>query len=208
MVETFELRWFLDAMPAAFRGFRGRQEARVDWYAPVDGGTSSVKLREARLEAKFLCEEIGFRLRGRKVTLQRWSKTSRPLLRSEAASISETVRAHWIAVRKQRVLRHCSVLEGRLVPQSSQATHAVQIESTRITLPGEMPNAWTCCLEIPVLRGQACLERVADALFEELLLDVGSLPQVESYPAWLCRNRHQTEVAPGGNESSPPRRFS
>ncbi len=189
MLETYEIRWFFYSPLEAFQHWKGNFERRTDWYAPIWNETSSVKIREAHLETKFLLGERPTPIGTTEFDLQHWTKSSQPLPSEEEKQVVASATAHWLGIEKTRSVQHFSLVGNDIRRQPLPNRDTVQVEWTQLSLDGRT-DAWTLCLESSAASGAESLLRVLLDLLNRMNLNAAKFPPAQSYPRWI---RNQTE---------------
>ena len=191
VVETMELRWFLDGeIPDAVRQAFGSDEAsayeeRTDEYLRETGEAVGIKLRGGRLEVKL---RTG-RIETDRGAIETWTK------RPPGGAAAERVRGEapdaWVAVVKRRRLRKF-VLEGAELREIGAVEHletGCQAELTALSVAGR--RAWTMSLESygPPDQRRPALEACAGRLLPELAGAGFDPSRAEccGYPAWIAK---------------------
>lgn len=190
---TLEVRWFSQLRPfdpSDVYADAIQPECRTDWYAPLAGNRTGVKLREGRLEAKLQLESLGERQLGPvRGQLERWTKWSGLVTETQGPTDSLLDDSGWIAVSKRRFMQTFE-LEGtklRMVPERS--VDGCDFELTEIQVRGQ--TWWTVGFEatgseasiFQNLEGtvDACLTGAGIECTEQLGMSCG-------YPQWLARH--------------------
>ncbi|QEG38767.1 hypothetical protein [Roseimaritima ulvae] len=194
--ETFEIRWFFDSPPAAFRAVHGRPEQRTDWYAPSSDGATSVKLRGAdpdspgRVESKLRSDSrIAVLYGNEQHRVEAWVKISLVAEDGDAAAerLWRHARQHWCQVVKRRWLRFDRLQDGHwITAPETDAGDYVEVEWSEVRI-AERP-AWTFCLEAPRALGSGILQNWFDHHRgrDSLIPDLTGCGPTQSWPERLA----------------------
>jgi hypothetical protein len=184
MLDTYELRWFFETPVQAFHHWGGDREQRTDWYAPIWSQTSSVKLREFNIEAKFLSGNLKLPVGSTNLKVQHWKKLSQPLPSDSEQQIVGVATNHWLCLEKMRIVQHYGMVGGGICRIPDATDDSVQVEWSQITLD-DRSDVWTLCLESPVDPGAAQMIEVLSHLRDQMNFDLSTFPQEQSYPSWI-----------------------
>lgn len=183
---TRELRWFFAEPPAAFTAWRGEEQRRVDYYAPLCDGRLGVKLREGRLEVKVLLgeEPVGATSLP-DLNHQLWRKTSQPVDEAGVDALEAWAAEFWLPVRKRRWVRSFQRRGGHFMESNSAGSaNAAAAEWAEVRLHDRV--AWTFCVEADAELPRNACGQVVQRSLAALQVDVARFPRPQSYGAWIA----------------------
>ena len=187
---TMEVRWFSQSRPfdpLAVFGEELEPECRTDWYAPVDGGRTGVKLRDGRLEAKLRTELIGERSFGQiHGQLERWTKWSGIVSESHAPTAQVLDDCGWISVAKRRYMQSYEVDGPALRLTQERSENGCDFELTELQV--RQQTWWTVGFEATGSEATILvnLERtVTESLLRSGIHHAHQLGRSCGYPEWL-----------------------
>lgn len=198
IVESAEVRWFLEGQPDAGRvrrwfGDSSSEGERVDWY--LSSGRSDlgfkarlVKGAPAKVETKYLLGAIGAveLAPGIVGNVERWQKLSLELDDPELRR-----RGRWIEVRKDRILLKFAWEDGKLSPAISRETRIPAGAGFELTTVWGDPKVSGYSIGVEAFGPSAQLLRIVQATCSTVFGQAPDLTLPEalslSYPAWLAK---------------------
>lgn len=149
MFRTYEMRWFFTQIPLdVSKHFERNTElqSRTDWYASPVSPRCGIKLREGRLETKFLESDHGVHhlgyFCGNLESYKKWSLQFAP----DDQPIEEDLDgAAWISVQKSRRLQRFSVTPQGVHSVEERPQNGCEFEMTELTVNHE--TFWTVGFE-------------------------------------------------------------
>jgi hypothetical protein len=155
MVDTLEVRWFVEGPPPTevtdwIDGLGAKAEsARTDLYLVSDDPAMNVKLREGQVETKHRLGDRHHIQFGDQVTgvRERWVKWSFPTKKQHHDLFDDDPTGLWVPVHKERVQRTIGAEEQEeLLDHLIEPTPATaEIELTQVR--SDTHRAWTICVE-------------------------------------------------------------
>lgn len=198
IVESAEVRWFLEGQPEAGRvrrwfGDQSSEGERVDWYLSSGRPDLGFKARlvkgaPAKVETKYLLGAIGAveLAPGIVGNLERWQKLSLELDDPELRR-----RGRWIEVRKDRILLKFVWEAGKLSPLPSRDTRVTAGAGFELTTVWGDPKVSGYSIGVEAFGPSNQLLRIVQETCSVVFADSQGLTLPEalsmSYPAWLAK---------------------
>lgn len=149
MFRTYEMRWFFTDVPLdVSKHFEQNTElqCRTDWYASPVSPRCGIKLREGKLETKFLESEHGIHRLGEFCgRLESYKKWSLQFELDDHPGKEDLVGATWIAVEKRRRLQRFSVAPAGVHFVDERPENGCEFEMTELTV--HQQTFWTVGFE-------------------------------------------------------------
>jgi hypothetical protein len=143
------MRWFFTDMPLdVSKHFEQNTElqSRTDWYASPVSPRCGIKLREGKLETKFLERDHGIhRLGDFRGRLESYKKWSLQFALDDQPGEEELSGAMWIAVEKRRRLQRFSVAADGVHSVDERPENGCEFEMTELTV--HQQTFWTVGFE-------------------------------------------------------------
>lgn len=205
MLHTVEMRWFFRDPPldqAQLFADAALPQTRTDWYVLPCDAPCGIKLREGRLEAKLRVAVHGIRtFEGFSGQLESWQKWGLEFAPGEGPADDLLVQSGWLAVNKQRYLRHFEVADDRVVEIDTRPHNGCEFEMTRLRV--QQQTWWTSGFEAvgPPEQLEANLQRVAHYIQQQGRPLLPFVPDCSfGYAHWLA---HVLGTRPGAHPAGP-----
>jgi len=189
---SLELRWFFEGpLPDEIsewclkKGFL-KERTRTDTYLLFPSSDLGVKLRDGKLQIKYLISAEEFHSEDHEISgkMETWRKSSLPL-KDPSTNPFQDVEGPQIAVEKERDSRRYEVdpTKGIVTPSDKRVAQGIMIEVTKLTIEGI--QWWTLAFDALGEKQKECLQLGVTSVLKDY---PGPKPQKEksfSYPKWL-----------------------
>jgi len=189
---SLELRWFFEGpLPDKVEEWLHKKEfeketLRTDTYLLFPSSELGVKIREGKLEIKYLVTAEEFHSEDSRISgrTEMWRKSSLPL-KDPSTNHLQVIKGPQITVEKERYRRLYGINPSTkiVIPSNKKVAQGIIVEVTKLTIDGI--QWWTIALDALGENQKECLQLGVKSVLNDYQ---GPKPKKEksySYPKWL-----------------------